>query len=617
MKLDKIILKMFFLAIMFVGLCSCTDDFADLNKKPSIYAEASVDQLFVNIINSVFFNNSYFYYQSNTVRYGLQYTVEDGGASTSGSVSSSDYHFSKLYNTIVYCEQIRSQLADDEYGKQAVTHIAQSLMALRAVKEYGDIPYSEAGQARVGGSLFPKYDETQDIFTALDTELKQAVADIEAHSDSEGFDSDFDFIYRGDVTKWAKLANVLRLEIAMTLVNRDEAKAQQICSEVAASSTGIFDGSSDEFTLDIGETLPNSANSLPYSGGGDDFRGALNMEIINMMKENGDPRLSIFAIPSALSDVGISYLRQVQEDSETDVAVKDKITALFAVVDTTKKDLPVLTKGNVQEWRFIGGSPFIYDESSAEYGALYDTYHFLDWDGDEPSSQAGRLVFSYVNKKIMNPDYNGTTALTPFFEEQNANEGAGQFVLPIVPYSYMCLLLSQLDYLDIWNNPYGQDYSSWYNKGVEASIRMYDHIAINHKTNPYNWEREPQVLTDAINNYLASVDVALTGTGDWEKICLQQYLNCFHLEELGADHVLRTGIPSESSTIIRWAIRPDKMARRTALGRPTAEEDEANWLVAMNRQGFSPGVSDVITLNKERIWYDVGVPEFGNGDINK
>ncbi len=616
MKQDRFIIKIIFSALLLAGLYSCTDDFTDLNKKPSIYADADVDQLFVNVINSTYFNNSYFYYQSNTVRYGAQYTVATGGASTSGSVSSSNYHFSKLFDVIAYCEQIRSQLTEEEYGKHAITYIAQNLMALRAVKEYGDIPYSEAGKARVGGSLFPKYDETKNIFTNLDAELKQAVEVIEAHGDSKGFGVDYDFIYKGDIVKWAKLANVLRLEIAITLANRDQAKAQAICAEVAASSTGIFNNSSEEFILDVGKAMVNSANSLPYSGGGDDFRGALNMEIINMMKANGDPRLSIFAIPSSLSDVGISYLRQVA-DTTTNSVIKEKIQGLFQVVDTNMKDIPILTKGNVQEWRFIGGSPFVNDESSEEYGALYDTYHFPDWDGDEPSSKAGRLVFSYVNKKIMNPDYNGTTSLTAFFEEQNANEGEGQFVLPIVPYSYMCLLLSQLDYLNIWSDPYGEDYSYWYNKGVEASIRMYDYIAINHKSNPYNWQRQPQELTDAINNYLTSEDIALTGTGDWEKICLQQYLNCFHLEELGADHVQRTGIPAQNSTIIRWAPRPDKMARRTALGRPTSEEDEANWLEAMNRQNFSPGVSDIITLNKERMWYDIGTPEFGSGDINK
>ncbi len=617
MKVYNIARTIILTTLIAFSFSSCTSDFTDLNTKPSIYAEASADQLFVNVLNSTIYKNTYYYYQSNTVRYGAQYTVRADGADSKGSVSSGSYHFDQLYEAYAYCEQIRSQLDENEHSKRAITYIAQGMLGLRAAKEYGDIPYSEAGQARMGGALFPKYDVTSEIFATIDNELAQAVADIEADVDGEGFDADYDFIYMGDVTKWAKLANVLRLEIAMTIANQDLNRARQICSEVASNSTGLFAQASDEYTFDVGKSMADNSSSLPYAGDGDDFRGALNMQIINMMKANHDPRLSIFALPSSLSATGISYLREVQNDPGTDQSIVDNITALFQVVDTTQKDNPVLTKGDVPEWRFIGASPFVGDEYSTEYGPLYRTFHYLDWDGDMPSSQTGRYVFSYVNKKIMNPDYNATSALDPYFDEQNANEVAGQFVLPIVPYSYMCLLVAQLDYLGIWDNPMGENYDVWYERGVEASIRMYDYIAINHKTNPYNWQRSDAELNDAITNYLAGANVQLTGTGDWEKICIQQYLNCFHLEEFAGDLVMRTGIPAANSTIIRWGDRPDGMGRRTAIGRPTAEEDEANWLEAQKRQNFSAGVSDIITLGNERIWYDIGAPAYGQGDTNK
>lgn len=613
---NKIWIKALVLGIIIAFGYSCTDEFSDLNKKPSTYADASANQLFVNVINSTYFNNGYFYYQSSNVRSGAQYTVSTSGASSSASLSSNTYHFDRLYDAYKYCEQIRSMLPEDDKVRKSITHITQGLLGLRAVKEYGDIPYSEAGKARVGGTLFPKYDQTSEILSTINAELKTAVADIESDINGKSFDPDYDYMYQGDATKWAKLGNVIRLEIALTLANKDQALAKQICTEVASSSIGIFDSVDDEYKLDVGKPMSNSANSLPYSGGGDNFTGTINMQIINMMKANGDPRLAIFALPSSLSDKGIKYLENVLQTGENE-EVKAQIEALFAIVDTTKKENPVLVKGNVPEWRFIGGSPFVFDESSDEYSALYKTYHYLDWDGDEPSSQSGRLVFSGVNKKIMNPDYNGTTALSEYFEEQNKDEEAGQFVLPVVPYSYMSLLLSQLDYLNIWDNPKGKDYAEWYEEGVEASIRMYDYIAINHKTNPYNWKRTEAELNGAISDYLSSQDVKLTGTGDWEKICLQQYLNCFHLEELGADHVMRTGFPAQNSTIISWAERPDKVARRSAIDRPNAEEDEANWLEAMQRQNFTPGVDDNITLNKERIWYDLQAPDFGKGDINK
>lgn len=612
MSIDTLIV-----AVFIVSMLSCTNDFSDLNKNPSTYPDATVDQLFVNVLNSTYFSNGYFYNQSSNVRTGAQYTTSTSGASSSATLSSSTYHFEVLYSLYSYSEQIRSLLPEDDKVRRSITYIAQGMAGLRAVKEFGDIPYTEAGKARVGGVLFPKYDLTENIFTTIDTELKNAVANIESNLGATSFDADYDYMYQGDAKKWAKLGNVVRLELAATLVNADKDKALQICKEVASSSIGIFEDSDDEYRLESGKPAINTANSLPYSGGGDDFTGTPNMQMVDMMKRNGDPRLSIFVLPSSLSNVGIYYLDSIAHTQATDVSVRAQIEALFNLVDTTKSSNPVMVKGEVAEWRFIGGSPFVNDESSDEYGALYKTYHYLDWDGDEPSSTSGRIVLSEVNKKIMNPDYNGTTSLAEYFPEQNKEEGEGQFVMPVMPYSYMCLLLAQLDYLGIWIDPKGVDYTEWYKRGVEASIRMYDHIAINHKTNPYNWKRSDTELSAAISSYLVGEDVRLTGTGDWEKICLQQYLNCFHLEELGADLVLRTGFPSENSTIIKWAERANKVARRSAIGRPTAEEDEANWLEAMKRQNFTPGVGDNITLSKERIWYDISAPDFGKGDINK
>ncbi len=600
--------------ILLVGV-ACTDDFAEENTNPGSYGAAEVDQLFVNMIKDSYLSNEYFYYYSSTVRYALQYTVPQGGALRSGVISSGNTHYNRLYNIYPYGEEIRSKLGEEDNVKRAISYIPQVMLALRVVKEFGDIPYSEAGKARLGGSLFPTYDKTSDIFLTLDSELSQAVKWLEEAGSLEGkgFSGTYDFMYDGDALKWGKLANVLRLEIALTIAQRDKAMAQRICNEVASSLIGLFDSAADEYRLEPGKPMSNTANSLPYAGGGDQIEGYASAEMVNMMKRCGDPRLSIFVLPSSLSEEGVAYLRN--EYASGDAEYKEKIENLFSVIDTTEKDLHVLTKGNVPSWRFIGGSPFVGGEQDA-LKPLYDTYHYVDWDKEMPSG-SGRYVMSVMNKKIQNPDYNSTTALkNDFFEEQNATEEAGQYVLPVMPYSYMCFMLAQFDYLGLWSSPMGKNYQDWYVAGVRSSIEMYDYIAVNHKTNPYNWKRTTTELSEAIDNYLAHPDVQLSGTRDWEKICIQQYLNCYHLEELGVDHVMRTGIPSAISSIYRWGERPEYVTRRSALGRPQAEKDEQNWNEAMKRQGFSPGVSDVMTLHNERIWFDLA-PDYGKGDINK
>lgn len=146
---------------------------------------------------------------------------------------------------------------------------------------------------------------------------------------------------------------------------------------------------------------------------------------------------------------------------------------------------------------------------------------------------------------------------------------------------------------------------------------MSDYIACKHRAHPYKWNRSEAELNSAIQNYLEMTDVKLTGMGDWEKINLQQYLNCFHMTDLGADQVRLVGFPSKKSTIYPWAPREEFVNRRSALDRPSNENAEKNWLDAQNRQKFTPGVSSIRVLHAERLWWDINSPDYGDGDILK
>ena len=48
----------------------------------------------------------------------------------------------------------------------------------------GSIPYTQAFQARYGGTLTPTYDAQKDLFDTLDLQIKTAVANLEANPSS-------------------------------------------------------------------------------------------------------------------------------------------------------------------------------------------------------------------------------------------------------------------------------------------------------------------------------------------------------------------------------------------------------------------------------------------------
>jgi len=86
---------------------------------------------------------------------------------------------------------------------------------------WGDIPYSQAFKGSIDPATSiptPKYDKQQDIYASFQTELKNAVNMI--NLDAPGFTTG-DNIFQGDMAKWKKFGNSLRLRVAMRMSAKD------------------------------------------------------------------------------------------------------------------------------------------------------------------------------------------------------------------------------------------------------------------------------------------------------------------------------------------------------------------------------------------------------------
>src|SRR5450432_3825201 len=78
---------------------------------------------------------------------------------------------------------------------------------------YGPIPYSQAGI----GLLSIPYDNQESIYNNFFSLLDSATTVLTATDPSERPFGTDDLIYHGDVTKWLKFANTLRLRLAMRI----------------------------------------------------------------------------------------------------------------------------------------------------------------------------------------------------------------------------------------------------------------------------------------------------------------------------------------------------------------------------------------------------------------
>lgn len=105
-----------------------------------------------------------------------------------------------------------------------IMRINLAISTIRMTDTFGDIPYFKAGR---GETLIP-YDSQKDIYYDVFKELTEAVTELKQKKSNQLQYNTEDLIYQGDVDKWIKLANSLRLRAAMRLsfIDPDKAKAE-------------------------------------------------------------------------------------------------------------------------------------------------------------------------------------------------------------------------------------------------------------------------------------------------------------------------------------------------------------------------------------------------------
>lgn len=97
--------------------------------------------------------------------------------------------------------------------------------ATRLVDLWGDIPFSEAGMLSATGEIkYPKFDEGASVYRYAINELEAtagALAEVQlASAESKGF-AQQDILLHGNVTRWQRYANALRLRLLMRISGSD------------------------------------------------------------------------------------------------------------------------------------------------------------------------------------------------------------------------------------------------------------------------------------------------------------------------------------------------------------------------------------------------------------
>ncbi len=118
----------------------------------------------------------------------------------------------------------------------------------RVADTYGPIPYINFGS----GNLQGDYDSLEDVYKKFFDELGDAIDQlttfVNANPGAKLFEK-FDYIYEGNVEKWVKFANTLRLRLAMRVVYANATLAQAQAEAAANHPIGLISNASERASL--------------------------------------------------------------------------------------------------------------------------------------------------------------------------------------------------------------------------------------------------------------------------------------------------------------------------------------------------------------------------------
>lgn len=147
------------------------------------------------------------------------------------------------------------------YGDNSVQIATAKLMQIWSVQllaeTFGDVPYTEAWQATT--KVMPKYDKQSELFPKLLADAKTAVDALKAAS--KGW-TQGDIIYKGDLSKWIKFGNSLRLRL---VVRMSKNKSDWKTAAQAIIAEGVMTSNADNAIIKF--TGAGAPNEAPFYNG--------------------------------------------------------------------------------------------------------------------------------------------------------------------------------------------------------------------------------------------------------------------------------------------------------------------------------------------------------------
>lgn len=308
MKMNKSIIRFALLGTLTGATVACTDNFEKYNTNPYEATDLTADSYavraaIVNMQSTVMMLNVNNFQFTDCIlggpMGGYLSDSQDGfnGKNPATYSPAQDRITTLLKETIVgiFPNYSKIKKLTDDPVLLSVSDIIKVAAMSRVTDVYGPIPYSKIGE---DGQLTAPYDSQEQVYSQMLAELDAAITALTEHR-TEDFTPLADKVYGGKVEKWVKLANSLKLRLAMRLVNIEPTTAQTKAEEAVAHLIGPITSNEDNALM---QTIKNPYRVVMHEY--NDTR--ISADITSYMNGYKDPRRDKYFTPSVFNAAGVT-----------------------------------------------------------------------------------------------------------------------------------------------------------------------------------------------------------------------------------------------------------------------------------------------------------------------
>jgi hypothetical protein len=298
----------------------------------------------------------------------------------------------------------------------AMARLVRAMTMMRVADLYGPMPYSKIQK----GNFYVPYDSQEDVYKSILDDCANAATTLYNYSVTTSGNKPLgtnDPIYGGDYSKWAKLANSMRLRVAIRISSAFSDLARTEAEAAVNDPAGLIAGNEDNAMMDCG-TQPNPYYLVGFSWG--ELR--VNASIADYMNGYKDPRMDSYFLKSTFPQYTDKFVGMrsgtagfakgdVQNYSLPAISADSKLL-VFCAAETAF----LRAEGALKGWNMGGTAQSFYEQgitlSMSQYGVSAANY--LKDDTSVPAAHVDPRGSAY--------NYTPNTKITIAWNESASNE---------------------------------------------------------------------------------------------------------------------------------------------------------------------------------------------------